>query len=685
MSILNFLNDNITEEDTYNYTLPDILSMRAEYTPGETAYLFLVDGENQEERITYGELDRDARAIADKLLAMDVRGERALLLFPTGLNFIRALYSCFISGVIAVPAYPPRKNRSLERLRLMVIDSGATIILTNDEICKTFERSFSDVEELKNMKWISVNSLMQTQPVSSSNINQSPNPQDIALLQYTSGSTGQPKGVMVTHHNIMRNVEYIRQSFKLTTKSVSVTWLPSFHDMGLIDGVIEPLYTGFPGIFMNPVNFLQKPSRWFNAISKYRGTHCGAPNFAFDLCVEEITEEEKSGMDLSSLHTLYCGAEPIYRETLDRFIQTFRINGLSPNAIYPCYGMAETTLIITGPNAHEGYRYLGISDKEFSRNRVVTVSGPGSDTKYLVSVGFPWLDTTVRIVHPDTFIECNDREIGEIWVKGSIVTAGYWGNEASSSATFKAELLNRPGEKYLRTGDLGFISDGELFISGRLKDMIIIYGRNIYPQDIERLVESCHPAIRANCSAAFSLDVERQEKLVVVAEVERSAIHNLDVEEVCDRIRIKIAEEKELAVFGIQLIRTASIPKTSSGKIQRKVCKQAFLERSLDVIGESFIGEFHIAGQEIQQDEDLCRVMEWLINWISHTIEIPRENIDLSNPLVIYGIDKPHAYFLENEIKTLFNLDIKAELFFENIPLEELFSNALAQRRKICT
>ena len=683
MSIVNFLNDSITAEDTYTFTLPEILSMRAEHKPGDTAYTFLVDGEDQEEKITYSELDRDVKVIAKKLSDMNARGERALLLFPPGMNFIRALYSCFNAGVIAVPAYPPRKNRSLERLRLMVIDSGATLILTNDEISKTFERTFSDVDELKNLKWLSVNTLIDNQPISVSAKFQFPNPQDIALLQYTSGSTGQPKGVMVTHRNIMRNVEYIRQSFKLTTKSVSVTWLPSFHDMGLIDGVIEPMYTGFPGILISPVNFLQKPSRWLQAISKYRGTHCGAPNFAFDLCVEEITEEEKSGMDLSSMHTLYCGAEPIYKETLDRFIETFRKNGLSPNAIYPCYGMAETTLIISGPNAHDGYRYLGISDKEYSRNKVVIAAGPGSDTKYLVSVGFPWLDTTVRIVNPDTFIECNDREIGEIWVKGSIVTAGYWGNEASTVATYKAEILNNPGEKYLRTGDLGFISDGELFISGRLKDIIIIYGRNIYPQDIERLVESCHPAIRANCSAAFSIEVERQERLVVVAEVERSAIHNLDVEEVCDRIRIKIAEEKELAVFAIQLIRTASIPKTSSGKIQRKACKKAFQERSLDVIGESFIGEFHATGQVTQPDDELGQIMDWLISWLSQTIEIPRENIDPSRPLIKYGIDKPHAYLLENEIKTRFNLDVKAELFLENIPLRELLLNSWLQRRKI--
>ncbi len=387
----------------------------------------------------------------------------------------------------------------------------------------------------------------------------------------------------------MRSAEFMRNCFELSRKSVSVTWLPCFHDNGLIDGVIVPVYTGFPSVIIPPVTFIQKPIRWFKAISKYKATHSGGPNFAFELCVESISEEEKKDISLSSLTGFYSGAEPIRKTTLERFVKAFKDSGLKSNILFPSYGMAETTLIITGSAIGRGPIYLGVSGNALEQNRIVPVSDKNPDVKYLTGVGYPWIDTAIRIVNPETFLLCRQDEVGEIWVSGSIVTAGYWNKKEETEKTFSARIKDDPSVSYLRTGDLGFFHEGELYISGRLKDLIIIYGRNYYPQDIEYLAEHSHQALRANASAAFSVDVDEEEKLVILAEVERTSIRDLDVTAVCEAIRQGFPRNLELEVHAIQLLRTASILKTSSGKIQRKACKEGFLAKTLEVVGESLL------------------------------------------------------------------------------------------------
>jgi acyl-CoA synthetase (AMP-forming)/AMP-acid ligase II len=686
MGLDNFLHDRITEEDTFRYTLPEILRTRAEHTPDETAFIFLRDGDDDEERITYKELDYAARAIAHRLTKKNLQGERALMLFPPGLEFVKALYGCLYAGAIAVPAYPPRKNRSLDRIKVLVVDSGASIVLTIDEIFQSFERSFSDLKELSKLDWIIINDpaspplhLPASPPLRfpASPPPRFPLPTDIALLQYTSGSTGQPKGVIVTHLNIIRNVDFIRQSFELSRKSVSVTWLPSFHDMGLIDGIIEPVYTGFPGVVIPPVAFLQKPVRWLKAISKYRGTHGGGPNFAFDLCVDGVSEEEKQGLDLSSMDTLYCGAEPIRKTTFERFAETYKKFGFISKSLYPCYGMAETTLITSGPRAGRGPVYLGLSGSTMEQNRIVPVPDDDPDVRYLVGVGYPWLDTEVKIVNPDTSALCREDEIGEIWVSGSVVTAGYWNKTEETEKTFFAQIQNGTSHNYLRTGDLGFFQQSELYISGRLKDLIIIYGRNYYPQDIEYLAESCHPALRANASAAFSVDVVDEEKLVIVAEVERTSIRNLDVAAVCEAIRQKIAEELELEVYAIQLLRTASILKTSSGKIQHKACKEGFLSKTLEVVGESVLEEAPPATEVAGNSAELVMIQAWLIDWIHTRLKIPVERIDLSKHISAYGLSSMKAVRLQQDFLTKYGANLPPYLFFEKISIGELCNRAL--------
>ncbi|MDX9905778.1 MAG: AMP-binding protein [Bacteroidales bacterium] len=700
MSKKSYYAEPLTEAETFNRTIAEILAFRGSRMLSETAFIFLQDGDESEEHITYGELHQAAIDLSDYLLEIAKPGDRALMLFPPGLEFIKALFGCFYAGVIAVPAYPPRKNRSLERIRLLVNDSGASLILSTDDIRQSAERAFSDVPELKQITWLSTNPKSPIAQSPNRQIAQSPNRQiaqspnrqivkspnrpiaqspnrQIALLQYTSGSTGTPKGVMVTHRNIIRNAEYIRQSFALSRKSVSVTWLPSFHDMGLIDGVLVPVYTGFPGVILPPVSFLQKPVRWLKAITKYRGTHGGGPNFAFDLCAEGITEEEKKGLDLSSMETLYCGAEPIRKSTFERFVSSFREYGFSHEKLYPCYGMAETTLIITGPHAGRGPVYLCLSAGELEKNRIVPVGDQHPDARHLVGVGYPWIDTRVKIVDPETCRLLNDNEVGEIWVSGSIVTSGYWEKPDETKEAFSAEIAGDPGEKYLRTGDLGFFHDGELYISGRYKDLIIINGRNIYPQDIEYLTENSHPAIRKNASAAFPVDVGGEEKLVVVAEVERTAIRDLDVDGVCDRIRENIVMETELSVYAIQLLRTASILKTSSGKIQRKACREAFLQRKLDSLGESVLEmQFH-EDQPEPTSVDIVNLEAWLMTWIHEKLKIPLNRIDLARPITAYGLTSMKAVALQQDFLERYGVSFPPYLFFEKSSLRELCEKAI--------
>lgn len=672
MGLLNFLNDTINVEDTYTYTLPEILQTRAIHTPDKTAFIFLTDGDDQEERVTFKELDHAARLIASRLISLNMKGERALMLYPGGIDFIKALYGCLYAGIIAVPAYPPRKNRSLERLRLMVVDSGARIVMATDEIFNASNKNFQDVEELKNMHWLVTDN--QPEELQADNFIK-PSWEDIALLQYTSGSTGIPKGVMVAHSNIMRNCEFIRSSFSFSTKSIGVSWLPSFHDMGLVGQILQPVYTGFTSVLMAPVAFLQKPVRWMKAFSKYRGTMGGAPNFAFDLLADNTTEEERDGLDLSSIVTLYCGAEPIRKSTFTKFIDTYTRYGFKTEMLYPCYGMAETTLITSGPPALRGPVYLTVSASALEKNKVQTSPESDDDIRQLVGVGYPWLDTTIRIVNPETLKLSKPDEIGEIWVNGTVVTKGYWDNKKVTDETFRAELEG-DDLQFLRTGDLGFMHEGELYITGRLKDMIILHGLNYYPQDIELIAEQSHEALIPNASAAFSVMVDDIEKLVIVAEVKRTYLRNLDVEGIAEAIRQAVADEFELEVYCIQLLRTASILKTSSGKIQRKACRQGFLDKSLEAVGESILESDYTAEPGADTKTDITSVQAWLMVWIHVKLGVPLDRIDAAKNISAYGLNSLKAVQLQQDFLQKYGVNIPPYIFFDKMTVKDLSEKA---------
>jgi len=571
-------------------SIVEILRERAVKQPLKVGYSFLENGETIVGSLTYKELDRQARAIAAQLQAINATGGRALVVYPYngGLEFIAGFFGCLYAGVVAVTDNPPRHSKALVNFEKRVIDSQATVALTTKNLLDTIKNNIAQNPEiapnLSKIPWIA------TDELSDSLADEWKQPEltgdSLAFLQYTSGSTGTPKGVMVTHGNILHNSEIIYQAFGHSRESRGLMWLPLFHDMGLIGGVMQPLYGDFPVFLMSPVDLIQQPVRWLKGISKYQATTSGGANFAYELLCYKITSEQLESLDLSSWEVAFSGAEPVLAETLERFTGIFGACGFRREAFYPCYGMAETTLFTSGgeKKAPPVVRY--VEKKALEENRVVEVNPEEKGAKAIVGCGRALCGDKITIVNPDKLIQCLDNEVGEIWVKGAGVGKGYWQKPEETEKTFGVYLVDSGEGPFLRTGDLGFLQDGELFITGRIKDMMILWGRNHYPQYIEFTVENSHPALRPSCGAAFAIEVQELEHLVIVHEVERSYLRKLPVEEIVGAIRMAVAEQHIADVVAVVLVKTGSIPKTSSGKIQRGMCREMFLNGGLEVVAQ---------------------------------------------------------------------------------------------------
>lgn len=566
-------------------TLIDLARYRAAHSPDQLAYRFLPNGEADDDTITYAVLDQRARAIAALLQDRNLFRERVLLFFQPGLEYIVAFLGCLYAGAIAVPAYPPRRNQKMTRIESIVSNCQATAVLTSDAILSNLADRLDPSGPLGSLNWLitdhlEINGTPHWHPPSLQS-------DDLAFLQYTSGSTGDPKGVMVTHANILNNSESIYRFFGHSTDSHALGWLPPYHDMGLIGSILQPLYGGFLGTLFPPVYFLQRPIRWLQAISTYGATTSGGPNFAYDLCVQKVKPEDLAGLDLSRWSVAFNGAEPVRHQTLERFAETFSPCGFKPEAFYPCYGMAETTLIISGglpaalPKTHS---FDGIA---LEKGQSKSLDPKHESAKTLVSSGRQQEDERLLIVDPESCRICPDGTVGEIWVSGPSIAKGYWGQPDRTAQTFHACLAETGEGPFLRTGDLGFLQDGELFVTGRIKDLIIIRGQNHYPQDIELTVEQSHPSLSAGSGAAFTVvDVQGNEHLVVVQEVERSFLRKLDIADTIKAIKTAVALEHNLQAYAIALLKPGGIPKTSSGKVRRHACRLAFLSGSLSVLDD---------------------------------------------------------------------------------------------------
>ncbi len=576
-------------------TLVELLRARADYQPDQPAYSFLRNGESDEQRWSYAQLDAQARMIGAWLQAHGATGERAVLLYPPGLDYLAAFFGCLYAGTIAVPAYPPHTTKidrtSGRRLLTIIQDAQPRFILTLSSISPIADQLSGQPEMQPDIQWCATDQLEAA--IAERWQAPSIDGETLAFLQYTSGSTATPKGVMVSHRNLLHNGQMIHDAFDHSDKTIFVGWLPLYHDMGLIGNVLQPLFVGIHSVLMSPLAFLQRPVRWLQAISRFKATTSGAPNFAYDLCVRKVTAEQRAQLDLSSWQVAFNGAEPIRASTLQRFAETFAPCGFRAETSYPCYGLAEATLFVTGGLASQVPTVQAFSSTALETHTVEPVAADDPAARTLVSCGYSWNDQQIRIVDPDRCAVVQPNQIGEVWISGPSVAGGYWNRPAETERTFKAKLNGVDEQTFLRTGDLGFMVDGELFVTGRLKDMLIVNGRNYYPQDIELTVENCHRAMRPGGTAAFAVDIEGVEQLVVVAEVERDyrpdrPSSDTDAEPGTDRgellvkaIRKAISDEHELRVYQVVLITPGSLPKTSSGKVQRHGCRAAFLAGTL--------------------------------------------------------------------------------------------------------
>jgi natural product biosynthesis luciferase-like monooxygenase protein len=670
-------------------TLVRLLRQRAGAQPNRLAYTFLADGDDGESRLTYGELDRRARSIAAQLQSMDAAGERALLLYPPGLDYIAAFFGCLYAGAVAVPVYPPRQNKTLARIAAIVSDARPAVALTTTQILSRMTPLLESAGDLNSMRWGSfegdANGAQDEwrEPAISGDT--------LAFLQYTSGSTGDPKGVLLSHRNLLHNSAMLRHFFEYTPESYCVSWLPVYHDMGLIGGVLQPLYGGFPCALISPTSFLQRPVRWLEAISRYRATISGGPNFAYELCVRKIGAEQISSLDLSSWGAAFNGAEPIRSETLDRFAEAFAPCGFRKQSFLACYGLAEATLIVSGskkatPPVIKHFQLGGLE------SHTAAESAPGAENaRPLVGCGRNLLDTQVIIANPETLTRCSPDEIGEVWVAGGSVAQGYWNRPAETAHTFAAFTADTIEGPFLRTGDLGLLQDGELFITGRLKDLIIIRGLNHYPQDIELTVERSHPSLRPGCGAAFSIQLNSQlngqldgaERLVVVQEIDR---HQTDFETIIDLIRRAVAEEHELQLYAAVLIKPGSLPKTSSGKVQRNACQAAFLNGTLECLAEwreQSVSAFEPAIISKAPPENRDGLEAWLVSQIAARSGVDPSEIDVHRPIDHYGMDSLMALELAHSIESNLGVVLSMAGLLGGPSISQLVGQALGVLEKM--
>lgn len=649
-------------------SLTELLERRAAAAPEERAYTFLADGESEAGVLSWGELEGKACSLASVLAQAFPPGERVVLLYPAGLDFLVAFFGCLLARLIPAPCEIPRNERSFPRFRAIVEDCQPAVLLTTGQVVAQMQTRLSSHPEfnrlLANLEVMTTEDLRPASGFRRARIQ----PEAPAYLQYTSGSTADPKGVMVTHANVLHNLAAIDETFQHNEGSVSVTWLPHFHDMGLVYGLLQPLYNGFRCYVMPPAAFIQSPVRWLRAIAKYRATHSGGPNFAYELCVRKVSAKQAAELDLSSWRVAFNGAEPIRASTLEAFAAKFFASGFMRESFHPAYGLAEATLKVT------------------SRDPARPVRVHCEEGREIVSCGRPAQGIEVRIVDPETAQKLAEGQTGEIWVSGPSVAQGYWRRPQETIATFGAELDDEPG-RFLRTGDLGFVRDGELYVSGRLKDLIIIRGRNHYPQDIELTVEMAHAAVRPGAVAAFAVEDGGAERLVVTAELDRG--REKYATEVVASIRRAVAEAHEIPVWCVVLLRTGTISKTTSGKIQRRLMRDRFLARDLEIILQDtqpeealMSGRAEIPGADMTVRPVSARnqaMEEWLRDEAAKALHLDPAALDVTRPLTELGLDSLAAAQLKGAVEERLQVELSLNAVLDGASLAELGQQIAAE------
>jgi acyl transferase domain-containing protein/acyl-CoA synthetase (AMP-forming)/AMP-acid ligase II/acyl carrier protein/short-subunit dehydrogenase len=634
-------------------TLVDLIRLRAGDEGDAVAFRYLADG-GKSVQLTYAELYRRARALAVALADRGVRGEPVLLLAGPGLDFVSAFAGCIFAGALAVPApalEASRAKRTLPRLASITQDARPALVLCTSELEAALDRVGAGAAGLATVPRLVVDRLGEIDPTRWREPRADAG--TVAYLQYTSGSTSEPKGVMVTHGSLLSNVAYpnrIHETY--TPETVTVSWMPHFHDYGLVEGIVQPLYNGTPSVLLSPMSFLRRPLLWLQAITRYRGTHSGGPTFAYEHCLRRIRPDQTAGLDLGSWIVAHVGAEPVREDVLDRFADAFGAVGFEGRAFCPSYGLAEATLLVSGKTWNWPRRSLRVRRDELRRNRVVVDQGDRGRCP-VVSCGRVVEPMAVAIVDPESGRRCGPSQVGEIWVRGPSVAAGYWGQPEESARTFGARLRDSGDGPFLRTGDLGFLRDGELYLTGRLKELIIVAGVNHHPPDIELTVMGVDPELRTGGCAAFSVDSDGGERLVVAVEVERSAG---ELERLAGQIRAAIAEEHEIDPAAVVLVKAGSLPRTSSGKLRRHAVRDDYLEGALEELHRwsGPVSEAR-AGAPVEparpSAEGAAAIEAWLLERLSARLELPIESLDPTSELLRLGLVSQEAVALVSELE----------------------------------
>lgn len=654
-------------------TLPELLAFRATHQPSDTAFVFLPAENIEQITISYEALYVQSQIIAAHLQQFIEPGERVLLIYSSGLEFIAAFFACLSLGIIAVPVALPRTIKGFNQLKPIVKNAAPRAVLT---LASLEENIRSNLPQLM----LIVTDTLSNKPISkiSSTLITK---ESLAFLQYTSGSTGQPKGVMVSHANLLHNQLLIKKAFNHNDQSIIVGWLPFYHDMGLIGNLLQPIFLGRPCIFMPPMVFLQNPFFWLATISRFRATTSGGPNFSYDLCLRKISDEQRKLLDLSSWTVAYNGAEPVQANVINEFAHKFSICGFNKQAFLPCYGMAESTLIVTGGGLNTRPQIISV-DKEHLLVNKIKVNSSAEHSLQIVGCGEKTLIQDLIIASPEDFRSLGENEVGEIWLRGSSVTQGYWENPSATNDTFNAYISNSNAGPYLRTGDLGFLNNEQLYIVGRLKDLIIIRGRNYYPQDIEQCVVTSHVAFKINASAAFSILIENEEKLILVQEIERSWRKNLNVNDASTIIRKVIVDNFDLHIHEIVFVNPEQIPKTSSGKIMRRACKTLYETNGLQLVYSRMESSLLLPQKntEISLSDVILLSMEarfnycldFFIHHISFLLKIPVDTIDVNRSLNFLGIDSLLAAEIQNIVENKLKLNWPVVRFLQDETIFQL-------------
>lgn len=647
-------------------TIVDIARVRAIESPSRLAYSFLqYDNDVKRTDLTYKQLDNAAASIAFYLLDTGYKNCNAILMFQPGLEFITSFLGCLYAGIVAVPIHSPRvSTRTLKNLSHIIQNSNAKVILCDSQTYKMYESLSDNIDFLRTIPIIVTNN------ISSDKINfiKTLYPEDLAFLQYTSGSTAQPKGVKITHANLMANERMICNSFHHNKNSTFVGWLPLYHDMGLIGNVLQPLYIGAHSILMSPLAFLQKPIRWLEAISEYKAHTSGGPNFAYDLCIQSFNPSDSAGLNLHTWKVAFNGSEPVRAQTIEKFIELFSPYGFKPKAIYPCYGLAEATLFVSGSSPKLLYKDITIDKRELEKGRIKKVTRNAPFSCQFISSGTPHPDITVKIINPFTNKECKPNQVGEIHLAGENISPGYWKETISRNQSQKSFIKTQAD--FIKTGDLGFFDQNELYITGRLKDLIIIRGKNYYPQDLEQTsiyaYETIYPTARKGKAAVFGINLDNgQESFIVLIEIDQKLTEDQHIKLITSIVE-DITTTHGIRPFSVVLVKRASLPLTSSGKIKRQLCKKMYEN------GEFFI--YKQLGQLINKialpntntfntSENRTHKIKEIIRQVLQ--KGPLEDIPENKNFLSLGIDSLACYEISNHLMKEFNVSIPITTILE--------------------